>query len=87
MRPSVHTFKDEYLAAPRADLSQILSEELFGWEKAALGFSADQIRTLVSMATDRSHRIIMGKTTSLHFLDIFIRSFAYLQVTMTYIMD
>ena len=29
--------------------------------KAALGFGADQIRTLVSIATDSSHRDIMGK--------------------------
>ena len=29
--------------------------------KAALGFGADRIGTLVSMATDSSHRVIMGK--------------------------
>ena len=29
--------------------------------KDALGFGPDQIRTLVSMATDSSHRVIMGK--------------------------
>ena len=29
--------------------------------KAALGFEPDQIGTLVSMATDSSHRVIMGK--------------------------
>ena len=29
--------------------------------KDALGFRPDRIRTLVSMATDSSHRIIMGK--------------------------
>ena len=28
---------------------------------AALGFGPDWIRTLVSMATDSSHRVIMGK--------------------------
>ena len=28
---------------------------------AALGFGLDRIRTLVSMATDSSHRVIMGK--------------------------
>ena len=27
------------------------------WEKAALGFGPDRIRTLVSMATDSSHRL------------------------------
>ena len=29
---------------------------------AASGFGPDRIRTLVSMATDSSHRVIMGKT-------------------------
>ena len=32
-----------------------------GWGKAAFGFGSDQIRTVVSMATDSSHRVIMGK--------------------------
>ena len=39
--------------------------------KAALAFGADQIRTLVSMATDSSHRIIMGKRAPSCFLDCF----------------
>ena len=30
--------------------------------KAALGFGPNRIRTLVSMATDSSQRVIMGKT-------------------------
>ena len=29
--------------------------------KDALGFGPDRIRTLVSMATDSSHRVIIGK--------------------------
>ena len=29
---------------------------------AALSFGPDRIRTFVSMATDSSHRVIMGKT-------------------------
>ena len=33
----------------------------WGRGKAALGFGADQIKNLVSMATDSSHRVIMGK--------------------------
>ena len=37
--------------------------------KAALGFDADQIRTLVSMATYSSHRVIMGKRASSRFID------------------
>ena len=33
----------------------------WGGGKAALGCGADQIKTLVSMTTDSSHRVIMGK--------------------------
>ena len=33
----------------------------WGGGKAALDFELDQIRTLVSMATSISHRVIMGK--------------------------
>ena len=33
-----------------------------GRGKATLGFGADQVRTLVSTATDGSHRVIKGKT-------------------------
>ena len=32
----------------------------WGGVLAALGFGPDRIRTLVSMATDSSHRVIMG---------------------------
>ena len=32
-----------------------------GGGKAALGFGQDRIGTLVSMALDSSHRVIMGK--------------------------
>ena len=39
----------------------------WGGGKAAWGFVADQFRTLVSMATDSSHRVIMGKTASSRF--------------------
>ena len=34
----------------------------WGRELAAFGFGPDRIRTLVSMATDSSHRVIIGKT-------------------------
>ena len=58
----------------------------WGGGKAALGFDADQIRTLVSMATDNSHRVIMGEKGIITFSRLFlIGSFLYLQVTMTYI--
>ena len=43
----------------------------WGGGKASLGFNPDQIRTLVSMATDNSHRVIMGKTASSRFLECF----------------
>ena len=33
----------------------------WGGGKAALGFGPDRIGTLVSVATDSSHRVIMGK--------------------------
>ena len=33
----------------------------WGGGKAALGFCPDRIGTLVSMATDSSHRVIVGK--------------------------
>ena len=33
----------------------------WGGGKAALDFGPDRIETLVSMATDSSHRVIMGK--------------------------
>ena len=39
--------------------------------KASVGFDPDRIRTLVSMATDSSHRVIMGKTMSSRFLECF----------------
>ena len=36
-------------------------EHRWGGVKAALGFGPDQIRTLVSMAPDSSHRVLMRK--------------------------
>ena len=40
-------------------------------EKDAIGFGAGQIRTLVSMATDSSCKVIIGETASSCFLDFF----------------
>ena len=34
----------------------------WGGGLTALGFELDSIRTLVSMSSDSSHRVIMGKT-------------------------
>ena len=46
---------------PKASCDQILSEASLGWGLIALGFGPGRIGTLVSMATDSSHRVIMGK--------------------------
>ena len=43
----------------------------WGRGKASVGFDPDGIRTLVSMATDSSHIVIMGKTASSRFLECF----------------
>ena len=52
--------------------------------KASVGFDPEPIRNLVSMATDSSLRIIMGKRASSRFSGmLLIGSFSYFQVTMT----
>ena len=51
--------------------------------KAALGFWPDRIKSLVSMATKSSHRVIMEETVSPLFFGCFIRSFSYLQAMVT----
>ena len=61
VRPSVHTFKHDYLHNQQTYSNQILSEASFGWGKGCVMFWPDRIGTLVSMATDSSHRVIMGK--------------------------
>ena len=50
----------------------------WGGGKAAFGFGSDQIGTLVSMATDSSHRIIMGKILSTLVSSFLIESASYL---------
>ena len=51
-----------------------------------LGFGPDRIRTLVSMATDSSHRVIMGKNLVTTLTPSFlIGSSLFLQVTRTII--
>ena len=44
---------------------------VYGVGGVASGFGADWIKTLVSMATDSSHRTIMGKTVCSCFLVCF----------------
>ena len=58
---SVNIFKLEYLRNQWANRNETFSEPSLGWGKGALGFGPDRIGTLVSMATDSSHRVIMGK--------------------------
>ena len=67
----VHTFKHEYLRDQQPITTKFYLKHHWGGGKAALGFDADQIRTLFSMATDNSHRVIMGKRASSGFLDCF----------------
>ena len=43
----------------------------WGGGKPALGFGLGRLRTLVCMAKDSSHRVIMGKTASPRFLGCF----------------
>ena len=42
-----------------------------GWGKAALGLRPNRTRTQFSMATDNTHRVIMGKTVYPSFLGCF----------------
>ena len=72
VRPSVFTLsnmnisKTNGLIATKFYLKHHLGEGL-----AALGFGPDRVRTLVSMATENSHRVIMVKTVSLLLLGCF----------------
>ena len=53
---------------------------VFGGGKVASGFGADWIKTLVSMATDSSHRTIMGKQFFQVISVVLIQSCSYLHV-------
>ena len=59
---SVNNFKHQYLSDQRVDCNQILPEALLGRGECCIRFRQDRTRTLVSMATDSFHRVIMGKT-------------------------
>ena len=64
--------------------TKIYLKHHLGGGLAALSFKPDRIRTLVSMATESSHRVIMVKNGVSTFSRLFfIRSFSYLQVTKT----
>ena len=66
VRASIHIFKHSWLIGMKFYL-----KHHWGGGKASVGFDPDRIRTLVSMATDSSHRVIMGKTASSRFLERF----------------
>ena len=71
---SVHalTLSNIYIsAASRPIEMKFYLKHHCGGKKASVGFDPDWIRTLVSMATDSSHRVIMGKTASSGFLECF----------------
>ena len=68
VRPHFQTYISE---TSRPITTKFYLKHHWGEGKAALGFDADQIRSLVSMATDSSHRVIMGKRASSRFLDCF----------------
>ena len=82
-------FSNMYISIPktcRQKATKFYLKHHWGEGKAASGFGPDGIRTLVSMATDSSHRVIIGKKGVITFFQRFlIGSFSYLQVTMTYI--
>ena len=61
MRPSVRPWLTLSNMNISATSGPIATEASFGGGKAALGFLPDRIGTVVSMATDSSHRVIMGK--------------------------
>ena len=65
VRPSVcpSTLSNMYISkTSRPNATKFYLKHHWGERKAASGFGPDRIRTLVSMATDSSYRVIMGKT-------------------------
>ena len=55
------TFSNSHISATSGPIvTKFYLNHHWGGGKA-LGFGTDRIRTLVSMATDSSHRVIMGK--------------------------
>ena len=62
LAPSFLIGSSSYLQVTRTSITSRTSSKFGGGGgKAALGFGPDRIGTLVSMATDSSHRVIMGK--------------------------
>ena len=64
VRPSVHLSTLSNINISETSWPIIIKfhqKHHWGGGLIALGFGKDWIRTLVSMATDNSHRVIMGK--------------------------
>ena len=64
VRASVHLFTLSDMNISETSCPIIIKFHLknhWGGGLAALGFGPDRIRTLVSMATNSSHRVIIGK--------------------------
>ena len=65
VRPSVRasTLSNTNISATSQPIvNKFYLKHHWGGGKVALGFGIGQMRTLVSMATDISHRLTMGKT-------------------------
>ena len=60
VRPCVNIFNKNISATSMQIATKFYLKHHWGGGKAALGFWSDRIGTLVSMATDSSHKVIMG---------------------------
>ena len=71
-RPSASTISNMNIYATSGPIAMKFYQK-HHWDggKAALGFWPDWIKTLVSMATDSSHRVIMEKTVLPFFSAVF----------------
>ena len=75
VRPSVRALTLSNMnisATSRPIRMKLYLKHHLGGGKASVGFDPDWIRTLVSMATDSSHRVIIGKTALSRFLECFL---------------
>ena len=65
VRPSVRPHFQTYISKTSRPIAiKLYQKHHCGGGLPVLGFEADKIRTLVSMATDSSHRLIMGESLS-----------------------
>ena len=79
VRASVFTLSNMNISKTNGSIAtKFYLKHHLGGGLAALAFGPDRVRTLVSMATESSHRVIMVKTVSTFSRLFFIRSFSYL---------